>query len=54
MKKQLFGLREMTGSHEGYISRTKMMTRKEADEINKTIVCVKWVCLDSDTVIKVL
>lgn len=53
-RKILFGLREMMGSHEGLVSRTKMMTQDEADTINKTITCIKWVCLDNDTTIKVL
>ena len=53
-QKQTFGLREMMGSHEGFISRTETMTQAEADEINKRIDCIKWVCLDSDTVVKVI
>lgn len=39
----LFGLREQAGSHKGFISRTKMMTQAQADEINKKIYCIKWV-----------
>lgn len=49
-----FGLREMEGRYEGHISRTEMMTQAEADEINKRLTVIRWVCLDSDRVIKIL
>lgn len=48
MKQQRkYGLREMMGSHEGYISRTQIMSQEEADKLNEKIICVKWVCLEN-------
>jgi hypothetical protein len=49
-----FGLREMEGRYEGHISRTQLMSQAEADEINKRLTVIRWVCLDSDRVVKTL